>query len=105
MRGSAAWRLDSHVGIAHRVSIVVEEVDDTMVTVKVGGNPVEQLVPRGSSTASVARLSPPTTTAREREDFYQRVLDAIERGLGHERDLSHYMAEGRHSLPQGGAGA
>jgi len=42
---------------------------------------------------------------KEREDFYQRVLDAIERGLGHERDLSKYMAEGRHSLPQGGAGA
>src|ERR1700729_2270756 len=40
-----AWRLDSHVGIAHRVSIVVEENDDTMITVKVGANTVEQLVP------------------------------------------------------------
>lgn len=84
---------------------MVEEADDTTVTVKVGGNPVEQLVPpwiqhrvRGETVAS-------EDDRREREDFYQRVLDAIERGLGHERDLTQYMAEGRHSLPQGGAGA
>ena len=42
---------------------------------------------------------PPKGTApsdedrKEREEFYQRVLDSIERGLGHERDLSHYTAQ------------
>ena len=70
-----AWRLDSHLGIAHRVSIVVEELDDTMITVKVGGNTVEQLVPpwiqhrvRGESVA-------PDEDRKEREEFYQRVLE------------------------------
>ncbi len=100
-----AWRLDSHIGIALRVSIVVEELDDTMVTVKVGGNTVEQLVPPWIQHRVKGETVPPDEDRREREDFYQRVLDSIERGLGHERDLSQYMAEGRHSVPQGGAGA
>jgi len=100
-----AWRLDSHVGIAHRVSIVVEEADDTKVTVKVGGNSVEQVVPPWIEHRVRGETVAPEDDRKEREDFYQRVLDSIERGLGHERDLSRYVAEGRHSLPQGGAGA
>ena len=100
-----AWRLDSHVGIAHRVSIVVEEADDTMVTVKVGGNAVEQVVPPWIQHRVRGETVAPDEDRKEREEFYQRVLDSIERGLGHERDLSHYMAEGRLSVPQGGAGA
>jgi hypothetical protein len=100
-----SWRLDSHVGIAHRVSILVEENDDTMITVKVGGNAVEQLVPPWIQHRVRGETVAPDEDRREREEFYQRVLDAIERGLGHERDLSHYMAEGRLGAPQGGAGA
>ncbi len=100
-----AWRLDSHVGIAHRVSVVVEELDDTMITVKVGGNTVEQLVPPWIQHRVRGETVAPDQDRKEREEFYQRVLDSIERGLGHERDLSHYMAEGRLSTPQGGAGA
>jgi hypothetical protein len=93
-----AWRLDSHVGIALRVSIVVEENDDTMVTVKVGANTVEQLVPPWIQHRVRGEAVAPDEDRKEREEFYQRVLDSIERGLGHERDLSHYTA-------QGGAGA
>jgi hypothetical protein len=100
-----AWRLDSHLGIAHRVSVAVEEADDTMITVKVGGNTVEQLVPPWIQHRVRGEAVTPDEDRKEREDFYQRVLDSIERGLGHERDLSHYMAEGRLSAPQGGAGA
>ena len=100
-----AWRLDSHVGIAHRVSIVVEELDDTMITVKVGQNTVEQLVPPWIQHRVRGETVAPDEDRKEREEFYQRVLDSIERGLGHERDLSHYMAEGRLGAPQGGAGA
>jgi hypothetical protein len=99
-----SWRLDSHVGIAHRVSIVVQEADDTMVTVKVGGNPVEQVVPPWIQHRIRGETVAPEDDRREREEFYQRVLDSIERGLGRERDLSRYVAEGRHSIPQGGAG-
>ncbi len=100
-----AWRLDSHVGIAHRVSILVEELDDTMITVKVGQNTVEQLVPPWIQHRVRGETVAPDEDRKEREEFYQRVLDSIERGLGHERDLSNYMAEGRLSAPQGGAGA
>lgn len=100
-----SWRLDSHVGIAHRVSIVVEELDDTKITVKVGGNTVEQLVPPWIQHRVRGEMVAAADDRKEREDFYQRVLDAIERGLGHERDLTQSMAEGRHSVPQGGAGA
>jgi hypothetical protein len=99
-----AWRLDSHVGIAHRVSIVVEEADDTMVTVKVGGNAVEHVVPPWIQHRVRGETIAPEEDRKEREEFYQRVLDSIERGLGHERDLSYYVSEGRHSVPQGGAG-
>jgi hypothetical protein len=92
-----AWRLDSHVGIALRVSIVVEENDDTMVTVKVGANTVEQLVPPWIQHRVRGEAVAPDEDRKEREEFYQRVLDSIERGLGHERDLSHFTV--------GGAGA
>src|ERR1700693_777373 len=100
-----SWRLDSHVGIAHRVSILVEEIDGNMISVQVGGNSVEQVVPPWIQHRVRGETAAPDDARKEREDFYQRVLDAIERGLGHERDLSHYMEEGRHSLPQGRAGA
>ena len=100
-----AWRLDSHVGIAHRVSILVEELDDTMITVKVGQNTVEQLVPPWIQHRVRGETVAPDEDRKEREEFYQRVLDSIERGLGHERDLSHYMDEGRLNPPQGGVGA
>lgn len=93
-----SWQLDSHVGIALRVSIVVEESDDTVVTVKVGGNAVEQVVPPWIAHRSRGETIPADEDRKEREEFYQRVLDSIERGLGHERDLSQYTA-------QGGAGA
>jgi hypothetical protein len=100
-----AWRLDSHVGIALRVSIVVEENDDTMITVKVGANTVEQLVPPWIQHRVRGEAVAPDEDRKEREEFYQRVLDAIERGLGHERDLSHYATDGRATATQGGAGA
>jgi hypothetical protein len=100
-----AWRLDSHVGIALRVSVVVEELDDTMITVKVGGNTVEQLVPPWIQHRVRGEVVTADEDRKEREEFYQRVLDSIERGLGHERDLSHYMDEGRLNPPPGGAEA
>jgi hypothetical protein len=100
-----AWRLDSHVGIALRVSIVVEENDDTMISVKVGANTVEQLVPPWIQHRIRGEAVAPDEDRKEREEFYQRVLDSIERGLGHERDLSHYTTEGRVIATQGGAGA
>src|SRR5580700_7148004 len=100
-----AWRLDSHVGIALRVSIVVEENDDTMITVKVGANAVEQLVPPWIQHRIRGEAVAPDEDRKEREEFYQRVLDSIERGLAHERDLSHYTAEGRLGATQGGVGA
>ena len=59
-----AWRLDSHVGIALRVSIVVEENDDTMITVKVGANTVEQLVPPWIQHRIRGDVVAPTRTAR-----------------------------------------
>lgn len=95
-----AWRLDSHVGIALRVSILVEELDDTMITVKVGGNTVEQLVPSWIQHRVRGEAVAPDEDRKEREDFYQRVLDSIERGLGYERDLSRYMAEGASARPR-----
>ena len=99
-----SWRLDSHIGIALRVSILVEEIDDTKITVKVGGNTVEQLVPPWIQHRVRGEAVAPDEDRKEREDFYQRLLDSIERGLGHERDLSRLMAEGRLGAPQGGAG-
>ena len=66
---------------------------------------VEQLVPPWIEHRVRGEAVAPDEDRKEREDFYQRVLDSIERGLGHERDLSSYMAEGRLSAPQGGAGA
>ena len=70
-----AWRLDSHVGIAHRVSIVVEESDDTVVTVKVGGNAVEQVVPPWILHRVRGETVPADEDRKEREEFYQRVLE------------------------------
>jgi len=100
-----SWRLDSHIGIARRVSIMVEEGDDTTVSVKVGGNTVEQIVPPWIQHRVRGEAVPSEDDRKEREDFYQRVLDAVERGLGRERELTEYVHATRQSVSEGGVGA
>lgn len=97
-----AWKVDSHTGTAARVSILVEESDDTMVTVKVGQNAVDRLVPPWITHRLQGERVSPDDDVREREEFHQRVIDAVERGLARERELTSYTSEGRTGSSPGG---
>jgi hypothetical protein len=95
-----AWRLTSHLGITHRVSIVVVEEDDTSVLVKVGDNTVARLVPPWIQHRAGSEDVAPRDERREREDFYASLLDSMERGLEYERSLSSDTAEGTLRTPR-----
>jgi hypothetical protein len=90
-----AWKLDSYTGISRRASIMVAEDDDTEVIVKVGANIVDRLVPPWIEHRVRGQTTDPESDRREREAFNQRVLDAIERGLAREREVTEYISHGR----------
>jgi hypothetical protein len=90
-----AWKLDSYTGISRRVSILVTEDADSEVVVKVGANVMDRLVPPWIEHRVRGETPAPETDQREREAFNQRMLDAIERGLVREREVSDYIAQGR----------
>lgn len=83
-----AWKLVTHTGISRRVSLMVEEARDDEVVVKIGANVVDRLVPPWIAERGRAEPVDAATEEREREEFNQRVLDAIERGVLRERELS-----------------
>jgi hypothetical protein len=89
-----AWKLDGYTGITRRVSIMVAEDDDTEVMVKVGANIVDRLVPPWIEHRARGETPEADEDHREREAFNQRVLDAIERGLAREREVTEYISHG-----------
>jgi hypothetical protein len=83
-----AWTLASHQGEPRRVSIVVEETNDSEVVVKVGANVVDRLTPPWIVHRRNNEQVPEAQDAEERTAFNQRVLDAMERGLIREDELA-----------------
>jgi len=92
-----AWKLDTHTGIARRTSIQVAEYADLEVVVKVGSNVVDRLVPPWIEHRVRGETPDPETDRREREAFNQRILDAMQRGLVREQEISDYIDTGRTS--------
>ena len=87
-----AWKLATHEGDKHRVSLVVEEANDHEVVVKVGANVVDRVVPPWIAHRQVGETVTPEEDMREREALNQRVLEAVERGLLRERQLLDTLA-------------
>jgi hypothetical protein len=89
-----AWKLDTHTGMARRASIQVAEYADVEVVVKVGVNVVDRLVPPWIEHRVRGDAPDPETDRREREAFNERILDAMQRGLARESEISEYIDSG-----------
>ena len=76
-----AWKLVTHTGVARRVSVLVEEADDTTVVVKVGSRVVTSVVPPWIAHRSKHEDVSPEVDAGERAAFNQQLIAAIGEGL------------------------
>ncbi|MBV8302110.1 MAG: hypothetical protein JOY68_09345 [Candidatus Dormibacteraeota bacterium] len=96
-----AWTLALQNGDRRRVSVVVEEIADEEVVVKVGPNVVDRLIPPWILHRRQGEQVAEEQDTSEREAFNQRVLDAMERGLARERELARQTraAEAQRYVP------
>jgi len=85
-----AWKLVGHTGTTRRVSLLVEETLDSEVVVKVGTNVVDRLVPPWIERRTEAGADTPIDDEARRERFNERILEAIDRGLARDRDVTSY---------------
>ncbi|HKR98039.1 MAG TPA: hypothetical protein VJU79_00865 [Candidatus Dormibacteraeota bacterium] len=83
-----AWKLAGHTGTIRKVSLMVEEEHDTEVAVKIGPNVVDRIVPPWIGRRAEMNRATPADERRERDQFNEHILDAIDRGLARERELS-----------------
>ena len=79
------WKVLSHGGPNRRVSLVVEEDNQDEVLAKVGLEVVERGVPPWIVHRQHGERVPPDEDARERAEFNQKLLTAIEAALLRER--------------------
>ncbi len=81
-----AWKLVTHTGVARRVSVVVEETDDSAVLVKVGRDVVDRGVPPWIEHRRNHRRVSDEDDARERQAFNARLVAAIREAMLKERN-------------------
>jgi len=86
------WKLVGHSGPNVRVSLMVDEDSDTEVAVKVALNVVDRIVPPWIGRRGDQSMQTPVDDRRMRDRFNEQILDAIEKGLARERDLSDRAA-------------
>lgn len=83
-----SWKLAGHTGTLGKVALMVEEDADTEVAVKVGPNVVDRIVPPWIGRRGMTNPATPADDRRERDRFNEHILDAVDRGLARERELS-----------------
>ncbi len=101
-----AWKLAGHASLLLKVGIMVEEDADTEVAVKVGPNVVDRIVPPWIGRRADAVRQTPADDRRERDRFNEQLLDAIDRGLARERELTDFADRSEmlaHQRPAAGA--
>jgi hypothetical protein len=79
------WKLVTHMGITRRVSLMVEEADDSTVAVKVGSVVVDRLQPPWIAHRKQGETVSVEIDQHEREAFNAQVLAAIEQGIAQEQ--------------------
>jgi hypothetical protein len=78
------WKLVTHQGITNRVSLLVDEADDSTIAVKVGSVVVDRLRPPWITHRQLHETVSEEVDLDEREAFNARVLAAIEQGMAKE---------------------
>lgn len=81
-----AWKLVTHTGVARRVSVVVEENDDSTVLLKVGRDVVDKAVPPWIEHRRNHQRVSDEDDARERQAFNERLVAAIREAMAKERN-------------------
>ncbi|MBV9100218.1 MAG: hypothetical protein JOZ46_02075 [Candidatus Dormibacteraeota bacterium] len=87
-----AWKLVTHAGEKHRVSILVTESRDAEVEVKVGSNVLDRVVPPWIQHRRDGESVSAEQDVEERKLFNHRLLEAIQRGLTREREIADTMS-------------
>ena len=80
-----AWKLVTHTGVARRVSVVVEEADDSTVLVKVGRDVVDRAVPPWIEHRRNHKRVSDQEDAAERQAFNERLVKAVREALVNDR--------------------
>ena len=80
-----AWKLVTHTGVARRVSVVVEEADDSVVLVKVGRAVVDRVVPPWIEHRRNHERVSDEQDAAERQALNERLVASIRQGLADEQ--------------------
>jgi len=85
-----AWKLVGHTGTNRRVSLLVEEAVDYEVVVRVGQNVIDRLVPPWIERQGSSEPRTPAEDQQRRAQFNDQLLEAIDRGLARDREVTSY---------------
>lgn len=88
------WKVLSHAGIRHRVTVGVVEAAPTEVVVRVGSRPVMRSIPPWISAREAGKELAPEDDAMERRIYYRQIHNAILDGLRQEDEAGE-----RYSVP------
>ncbi len=88
-----SWKLAVHTGLAIRVGLQVAEDADAEVAVKVGALVVDRVVPPWIVQRLHRDAPSADIDADRRREFNKRLIDAITRGVAHERDVARHVAQ------------
>ncbi len=86
-RWERAWKLANHTGVTLKISIDVDEANDSMVRVRVGQQSVTKVVPPWVEHNRKRERIDPATDANERREFYQGVFVMVGEQVGSQRNV------------------
>jgi hypothetical protein len=87
-RWERSWKLANSTGVTVKVSVDVDESQDTVVRVRVGGRVVDQMVPPWIQHHMNGVMVPPEQEASERNEFYLHICDQVAAALVQYRQQS-----------------
>jgi len=79
-----AWQLAAHTGLTRRVSLVVEEADDSQVVIRVGQTIAGRLTPPWIEQRRRGESVSPEEDAKRRQQFDETILELVRKGLAAE---------------------
>jgi hypothetical protein len=84
-RWDRAWKLFDHTGVTTKVSVTVDESDDTTVIIRLGREQITTVVPPWIERRKLGVTVTPEEDAAERAVFYEMIAGRIEAAVIRER--------------------
>jgi len=87
-RWERAWKLANHTGVTLKISVDVDETNDSLVRIRVGQQTITRVVPPWVERNSRHQHVEAQTDVRERSDFYGALLRQIADAVGQQRQVA-----------------